>query len=223
MTTNYVNVDINLGAIEAIHSNIPLGNLSTRSLKDKNGVIIPFYTMMKRNPTLPAQIIKTHFNTYIRSPAFARVKTREFFWIYMKILTKKSKQNVFLGLMSDTGIQTAEENLNLLLKLAQDGIMPAWRAAFQIRRPLILMEMELVMAKLIKADDFIPEIEDLNRQTNNMYFDFIYDYKVKRCHNPTCDNISTNQCSCRETRYCSAACQLADWKRHKKTCQFIKK
>jgi MYND finger len=219
-----IDININFGAIEAIYSIIPLGNLSARSLEDDWGAVVPFYTMMKRNPTLSAQIIKGHFAAYIVSAVFKNLKNREFFWVYM-LLLKKNSRVAFLNLISDeNGIEKASKKLNHILALARDDIYATWACLPLIRRSLIDMEQQLGIAATIEVSggSLFP-IYDLIRQTKKMYFDFAYSNVAKRCHNPTCDNISTNQCSCHQTRYCSAACQLADWKRHKQTCQFIKK
>jgi hypothetical protein len=228
MTT--IDININFGAIEAIYSIIaiqhitPFGNLCNQLLEDENGVIVPFYTMMKRNPTLSAQIIKGHFGAYIVSSVFKKYKQREFFWVYM-LLLKKDSRVAFLNLISDEdGIQKAERKLNHILALAQDNIYAAWDCLPLIRRSLIDMEQQMNIAATINiSEGGFFQIYDLVGQTKKMYFQFAYYNVAKRCHNPTCDNISTNQCSCHQTRYCSASCQLADWKRHKQTCQFIKK
>lgn len=229
-----VDINVNFGAVEVIHSIIHFGHLtnsalifgkySNQALEDENGVVVPFYTMMKRNPTLPAQIIKGHFAAFIVSAVFKKFKNRDFFWVYMLCLKKNSRVG-FLNLISDEdGIEKVEKKLNHILKLAQDGIYAAWTCLPLIRRSLIDMEQQLAVAAIIEVSggSLFP-IYDLVRQTKKMYFDFAYSNVAKRCHNPTCENISTNQCSCHQTRYCSSACQLADWKRHKQYCGFIKK
>ena len=229
-----IDININFGAIEIIHSIIHFGHLtnqalifghlSNQALEDENGNVVPFYTMMKRNPTLPAQIIKGHFAAFIVSAVFKKFKNREFFWVYM-LLLKKNSRVAFLNLISDEdGIEKAEKKLNHILTLAQEGIYATWTCLPLFRRLLIDMEQQLAIAATIEVSggNLLP-ICDLVRQTKQMYFSFAYSYVAKRCHNPTCGEFSIKQCSCHQTRYCSSACQLADWKRHKKTCQFIKK
>ncbi|KAF6260200.1 hypothetical protein COO60DRAFT_1508062 [Scenedesmus sp. NREL 46B-D3] len=47
------------------------------------------------------------------------------------------------------------------------------------------------------------------------------------CNNPSCENltgateagVATKLCAGCRCRYCSAACQAADWRRHKKACK----
>jgi hypothetical protein len=49
------------------------------------------------------------------------------------------------------------------------------------------------------------------------------------CNNPECQNLqgaseaaaSCKACAGCKCRYCSAACQAADWKRHKRACRLM--
>jgi len=224
-TMKTVTINVNTGAMEAILLILPIcGDPVSQALQDENGITTPFYTMMKRNPTLSARIIKTHFANFIVSTSFKNVKNREFFGMYM-LLGKNIGQKKWFGLLADDeAIERTGRKLNHILALAQDGIYATWTCLPLLRNILVNIEFELIMGVTLNIGyGELSPICDLYRQTKKMYFNFAYSNVVKRCHNPTCGNISTNQCSCHQTRYCSSACQLADWKRHKTTCQFIKK
>jgi hypothetical protein len=175
------------------------------------------YPAMKKFPATSAIMVKCLFKRFIVSPVFKEVKNRELFSYWAKASNPKLRE---LFSADGIGFNNLIERANSIQRLAAEGFLTISKSLYQLRK--LLAWIEIAFGSII-SDERKKQVTRIVGALKDMIAEFAYQNVHKTCHNEKCRQTCRLQCSCRETRYCSAACQLADWKRHKQTCQFIRK
>ncbi len=175
------------------------------------------YPAMKKFPATSAIMIKTLFGRFILSSGFKQTKNRELFSTWAKGAMLNLRR---LYPLTTDGFTSFTGKMNAILRLAKNGHLATYECLSQYRKLLAWIELTIIG---IICPDTKSKVMSLIDDVNDRVFDMVYSNVVKTCHNGDCMNVCRTQCPCRETRYCSAACQNADWKRHKKYCGFVRK
>jgi hypothetical protein len=174
------------------------------------------YEAMKKFPATSAIMMKCLFKRFILSNCYRETKDRGIFSYWAKATNPNKRE---LLPRTPAGINFMIDLYNSVLRLANDGHLSISQALTQLRK--YVAWAEIGYSGLV-FEEFKAKVARIIRAVQEGIFALDYQKVYKRCHNRNCQNTCRHTCSCRETRYCSAACQNADWKRHKQTCQFIR-